>query len=79
MFSLKFNKGERTEIGSNCKILANSYIPDDVKLPDYTVWGGAPAKYLGENTESWISVMTEFCNDYYKSITISKMVSKSSI
>jgi carbonic anhydrase/acetyltransferase-like protein (isoleucine patch superfamily) len=70
---IKFNlKSERVEIGSNTKILDNSYVTPDTKIPDNCVFGGKPAKYLGEITEAADIMMSEFCNNYYKNLVITQ-------
>ena len=40
------------------------------------MFGGRPAKYLGELTEGNDMVMSEFCNNYYKNLIITQNVSK---
>lgn len=67
---------DRCEIGSNVKILDGSYIPCDTKIPDNSVFGGRPAKYLGELTEGNDMIMSEFCNNYYKNLIITQNVIK---
>jgi dynactin-5 len=70
---------ERCEIGTNVKILDNSYVPPDTKVPDNSIFGGNPAKYLGEIAESADIMMSEFCNNYYKNLIITQASVASSI
>lgn len=56
----------------NSQILDGSYITPDTKVPDNCVFGGKPAKYLGEITEAADIMMPEFCNNYYKSLIITQ-------
>ena len=63
---------DRCEIGTNVKILEGSYLPPDVKVPDNSVFGGRPAKYLGELTESFEKVIEEFCCNFYLNLIITK-------
>jgi len=41
-------------------------------VPDNCVFGGKPAKFIGEITEAADIMMSEFCNNYYKSLIISQ-------
>ena len=61
---------DRTEIGSNIKILENTYIPPDTRVPDNCVFGGKPGKYLGEIPDGFEKVQEEFCNQYFNSLII---------
>jgi dynactin-5 len=63
---------DRVEVGSNVKILDDTYIPADTKVPDNCVFGGKPGKYLGEITESADIVMSLFCDSYYKNLVITQ-------
>ncbi len=63
---------DRVEVGSNVKILDDTYIPADTKVPDNCVFGGKPGKYLGEITESADIIMSLFCDSYYKNLVITQ-------
>jgi hypothetical protein len=47
-------------------------VTPDCKVPDNCVFGGKPAKFLGEITEAADIMMSEFCNNYYKSLIITQ-------
>lgn len=63
---------DRVEIGSNVKIPDGSYIPPDTKIVDNCVFGGKPAKYLGELTETFQIWINEFCSNYYYNLFVSQ-------
>jgi hypothetical protein len=74
------------EIGSNVKIMDNSYITAETKVPDNCVFGGKPgiinitlARYLGEVTDGFDIMMSEFCSSYYKNLIITQSVISSLI
>jgi len=51
--------------------LDDSYVTPDTKVPDNCVFGGRPAKYLGEIFESSQMIMSEFCTNFYNNLKIS--------
>jgi dynactin-5 len=63
---------DRVEIGNNVKIEDNTYITPDMKIPDNSVFGGKPAQYLGEITETQDIIMSEYCNSYYKNLIVTQ-------
>ncbi len=63
---------DRVEIGSNVKIPDGSYLPPDTKVLDNSVFGGKPAKYLGEIPETFQLWINEFCSNYYLNLIITQ-------
>jgi dynactin-5 len=45
--------GHRAIVLGNCKILDNSVVCPDTVIPPFTVWGGRPARYIGDLPESF--------------------------
>lgn len=62
--------GERSEIGCCVKILDDTYVPPDVRVPDHCVFGGNPGKILGEICESFELWIDNFCSNFYTNLII---------
>ena len=60
------------EVGNNVKILDGSYVTADSRIPDNSIFGGKPAKFLDENSEAMDLYMPEYCNNYYKNLVITQ-------
>ena len=58
--------GHRVVIKDNTKILDDSVLAADTIVPPFTIYGGKPALYLGELTESMAQVNATLAKDYYK-------------
>jgi len=48
-----------------CQILDDSVIPSNTVVPPFSVFGGNPARFLGEVGESWEEVVEEFMREHY--------------
>jgi dynactin-5 len=62
--------GERSEVGCCVKILDDTYVPPDVRVPDNCVFGGYPGKYLGELCESFEQWIENYCSNFYANLNI---------
>ena len=58
--------GHRVVIKDNTKILDDSVLAADTIVPPFTVFGGKPALYLGELTESMAQINADLCKTYYR-------------
>ena len=58
--------GHRVVIKDNVKILDDTVIPPDTNIPSFTVFGGRPAQFLGELTESISSINADLAKTYYR-------------
>ena len=58
--------GHRVVIKDNVKILDDTVIPPDTNIPSYTVFGGKPAQFLGELTESISAINADLAKTYYR-------------
>ena len=63
---------DRSKIESNVKILDNTYVPSDMQLVEFGIYGGYPAKLIGTLNEQNSKLMEFFCNDYFDKLIISK-------
>ena len=58
--------GHRVVIKDNVKILDDTVIPPDTNIPSFTVFGGKPAQFLGELTESIAMINADLAKTYYR-------------
>ena len=58
--------GRSVVIKDNVKILDDTVIPPDTNIPSYTVFGGRPAQFLGELTESISTINSDLAKTYYR-------------
>ena len=63
---------DRSKVGDNVKILDNTYVPCDMQLVEYGIYGGYPAQLLGTLNEDNSKYMEYFCNDYFDKLVITK-------
>lgn len=57
--------GPRVVIGDCCIILDGTIVPADAQLASSSVYGGKPAMYMGEITESASIVQKTSCINYF--------------
>ena len=63
---------DRTKIENNVKILDNTYVPSDMELVEYGIYGGYPAKLVGYLDSQFTQYMEYFCNEYFDKLVIKK-------
>mmetsp|Transcript_38970 Transcript_38970/g.59243 ORF Transcript_38970/g.59243 Transcript_38970/m.59243 type:complete len:95 (-) Transcript_38970:319-603(-) len=57
--------GQRVTINDNVKILDNTIIPPDTSIPQFSVYGGKPARFIAELPESIGIIHREFTTSFY--------------
>lgn len=58
--------GKRCSLKDCCQIADNSVLPPDTVVPSFFVFGGKPARPIGELPESTQYLMTEATKQFYK-------------
>ena len=61
---------DRTKIENNVKILDNTYVPSDMELVEYGIYGGYPAKLVGNVEQQFTQYMEYFCYEYFDKLVI---------
>jgi dynactin-5 len=64
--------GPRVVIGDCCIILDGTIVPADAQLASSSVYGGKPALYMGEITESASIVQKYACISYFENFIETK-------
>ncbi|XP_053992523.1 dynactin subunit 5-like isoform X2 [Hylaeus volcanicus] len=66
-----FNQGERCILKSHSVILPNSVVPSDTTIPALTMFGGVPARFIGDISESATITHKRKAISLYNTISIS--------